>query len=355
MFNRFKALLVTICSILVFTATPTYAFQMSTSSENNTVFDFAKDKTIDDNYAVFGNTLNLKGTVVGDLVSFGNEISVDGTTNGNILGASNMFEINGKVDRDVFVAGNGITISKDAVINGDLFVAGNSIQIDGEVKGMVYSGSSNLVVNGKVGKGIKAGVSDFTLGPDSVVNGNIVYYSDKQANISSTSKHTGTIEFKQSSKEWSTPSMTKRVTDGFYSMLSILVVAILLILIMPRKMEMWTNHIKDSFWKSFGLGFVFLFILPILIFILLITMIGIPLSIILTGFYILAIYISKIIFANFLGNAIVKSNWNAIWKITLGIFVLSILNLIPIVGPIIGFIALTTGLGAISLGLIAKK
>lgn len=105
--------------------------------------------------------------------------------------------------------------------------------------------------------------------------------------------------------------------------------------------------------KGLGFGFLALILTPIILVLLMMTVIGIPLSFILLSLYIISIYISKIIVSTLIGFFFQKkfnlSNVQTFWLFLLGLITLSILGIIPIVGWIFGLVLASFGLGSIVL------
>src|SRR5699024_3972858 len=146
---------------------------------------------------------------------------------------------------------------------------------------------------------------------------------------------------------------------------SILAALVVWLVIRLFRKSFWNNiaeKILTKPLKTFGFGLLALFLTPLLIGFLMITVIGIPLSFILLVFYIISIYILKIII--YISKIIVSifiafwfqrkydwSNAKVFWPFLLSLILLSILIAIPFVGWIIRFIIVGFGLGSIVLSL----
>ncbi|OGD67826.1 hypothetical protein A3F08_01535 [Candidatus Berkelbacteria bacterium RIFCSPHIGHO2_12_FULL_36_9] len=357
MFKKLKSLVIAGCLLaLVFgTAVSASAFQLVTGQDDDPNVTLEKDKIADDNYAAFGNSIRIDGSVGGDLITAGNQIEINGDVDANVFAGSNSVILNSKIRRDFIVGANDVKISKQAVIGGNLYVGSANVVIDGEVKGTVYAGTGSLTINGKVGKEIKANVGLLKLGPTSEVNGDISYTSDKKAVVSKGAKYTGKLEQKETPKGLAKVNLKESALDSLMSLLSAILVVILLILLFPKKLESLNSYLELNFWRSLGFGFLALIAIPILTVILFLTIIGVPLGLITLGIFILMIYLSKIICAYYFGNIISKGSWSPIWSCVLGLVILAALSLVPIINGIVGFIALLVGLGAMTMLMFEKK
>lgn len=102
-----------------------------------------------------------------------------------------------------------------------------------------------------------------------------------------------------------------------------------------------------------GLGLLFLIVAPITTFILLITIIGIPLAMALLFTYFFFIYLAKIFISLVLGEKLLgyfNKEYNPYLVLLIGLFLYLILTSIPVVGWLITFVSVLIGMGAILLG-----
>jgi len=99
-----------------------------------------------------------------------------------------------------------------------------------------------------------------------------------------------------------------------------------------------------------------LLLTPIIVFILLITIIGLPLAFITFGLWLIAIYLSKILVGILVGRSLLNNFWLAkkdslILAMVIGIIVSYLIFAIPFIGWIIALLAVLWGLGGIMLAL----
>ena len=106
--------------------------------------------------------------------------------------------------------------------------------------------------------------------------------------------------------------------------------------------------------KTLGVGFLTLVVTPLLIILAMVTVIGIPLGMLMGIVYWVAMYLSKIIVAVFIGQWLAKRfKWpelhKGVWYVLLGLVILALLNMIPFVKFIVGLLTVVAGLGALIL------
>ncbi|MEG0476023.1 MAG: hypothetical protein RR548_10025, partial [Carnobacterium sp.] len=150
-----------------------------------------------------------------------------------------------------------------------------------------------------------------------------------------------------------------------------LLMKILFSIIAPLVVWLFVRWIRPEFWPNvaekiavsplrvLGFGALAVVLIPIVSILLMITVIGIPLSFILLALYGVAFYVSKIIFSVFIGFWFQKrfnwSNARAFWLFLLGLIILSILGAIPIIGMIVGLVIAFFGMGSIVLSLLEGR
>ena len=101
------------------------------------------------------------------------------------------------------------------------------------------------------------------------------------------------------------------------------------------------------------MGLLFLIITPIVAVLLLITIIGIPLSLIIFIIYIISLYISRIYVGFWVGQYVLKKlkieTRFKVLTMASGLLIVLIGTNLPIIGIFIHFVVLLLGLGAIAL------
>ena len=107
---------------------------------------------------------------------------------------------------------------------------------------------------------------------------------------------------------------------------------------------------------SFGWGIIALLLTPIIVVILLITIIGIPLSLILLALWLVALCLSKILAGILVGRSLLNNYWpkkkdSLISAMIIGIVIAYLIFSLPIIGGFISLLAMLWGLGGIMLSL----
>jgi len=316
-------------------------------------------ETIQDNLYMAGGNLNLMGTVDGDLIVAGGTINILGTVTGDVLAAGGTINISGQVGGDIRAVGgtimiNGQTSGEVVLTGGDLSVANGA-----SIGKNAYLIGGKISMDGLVGKNLEIRSSKIALGSTAKIAGNFNYYSQKEADIVSGAKINGDVIFH--------PEQIKKPTYAhkfpwlafitFWWLVGIAGATILAWLLY----YLWTNESKDMIATAMSSpgrellrGFILLFMIPITTIICLITVIGLPLAIMSSFFFIaltvLAAAVSGLLTASLIARFLFKKkeaglNW---WLIFLGVLALAIIKLIPLVGWIISFLIYLTAFGLLT-------
>jgi hypothetical protein len=326
-----------------------------------------KDQVINDDLYFAGNSITVDGTINGDLIAAGADIRISGTINGGLIAAAGNIIVNGKVTDDIRVAGGTVEIGgsvgdnalmfagnlisgKDASIGRDLTIGVGNAIIDGTVKGNINGGGGNVELTGTTKGNVTLDLdNDFKLSPGAKIEGNLEYTSPKQAEIAGIVN--GKTMYKE--KPVKEKSAESNITGEILGYFWLLLIGILCFTLVPSVSQKISDNISVNPLKNILWGILLLIATPILAIILLITVIGIPLSLILVAVYIVEIYISRIFVGYWIGQYILKKlSWKSGYKVlvlALGLLVVFIGINMPILGTFVHFVIIILGLGALVL------
>jgi len=342
--KKIAILIVLSIAIVGFLSSNAKAFTTIKADESGNV-TVEGNETINDNVATAGNIVIIRGTIDDDLFVAGQDIKIEGDVNGSLFAIGNQIEIAGIVGKDTMVAGNIIDISKSSTITRDLFAAGNMVTVSGPVGRNAYFGTSNLTINSIINGNVLASFSDINLSGGQIL-GKLTYSAEKSINID-PALVTGGITFNEIvTKE--TPK-NEQVMSWLMRLLTAIVIGIVFVLIVPKWTKNISEQINKNLFKSMGIGLLILIVAPIISLLLLITVVGIPLSIITMVIYFMLMYLAKFWVAYCLGSYIGKDKLNPMISMTIGILILYLIFAIPFIGGFAGFIVLLLGIGGVYL------
>lgn len=371
--KRLLFLLVLIFSVLIF---PAVSFaQNNFNSGNNVVL--SSDQTINRDYFASGSDILVNGTVNGDayfaggnttingkingdLLSVGGNININGEVAGSIRAAGGNIIINGKIGRNVSIAGGSINIHPSSEIAGSMTAAGGNINVLGPIGKDVNIAGGQVNIDNSVGGDIAAGIGQLTLSPNAKVDGNINYWSNNKASLSSQSTVSGKItqHIPPQRQKMQTPQAAKATLAAFVAafkimgFLSALLIGFILIKVFPVFVSKTSNEISGNLLLTLAVGFIALAATPFLFILLLATVIGIPIAFLYVIAVVFDLWFAKIFVSLAIGlytSKRVEHKWNMHLALFLGLLIYYIIGIIPVIGWLFDLLAGLAGFGAIIL------
>lgn len=295
---------------------------------------------IDGDLFVAAQSVTINGTVEGSIFTASQNVAINDIIENNIYSAGATLNINANTKGSAFLAGESIYLEEDALIESDVFIGGNHIEQNGVINNNLISSSESLSVNG-------------------VIGGDLHYRSNEKVNLLNDAVIEGETKWRQIEPKTETNFYIPTFIKVLFSILSALVVWLVIRLLHRTFLVNFANNILQKPLKTFGFGFLSLILVPFIIFILLLTVIGIPLSLITLAVFSISLYVSKIIVAVSSAHLFqIKFGWSKgkiFWIFLLSLIILSLLVMIPFIGWLIRFVIFAFGLGAIVLSLTKKR
>lgn len=307
------------------------------------------DTIIDGNAFAFGNNITISGEIGGDVFAFGGNVTVSDKAyvHGSVFVFSQNFVMNG-ICYDIYSASESFTLGESAIVARDIRVGADKVYISGHIKRDAYISTNELV---------------FPENASALITGNLNYSSDSEFTINEKVVG-GNINYTPEVSEEA--SMSERIvsyaTHILSTLLYSLVIVLLTIWMAPKFKEKSSIILKKQSPLSFGVGILSLITIIVGSFILLFVTngLGIGISIAAITILVLALTISKTIFsmacAKLVSTKINKDNhFIFIGMSLLFVLVISLIELIPYIGGLVGFIVTMIGLGILLLNLISRK
>ncbi len=342
------------------------------AAEKDQVVFLPKNETVTHDYFASGGSIDIEGTVNGDVYVAGGNILVNGRVNGDVLAAGGQVTIrgevqnvrvaggqvviDGKVNGNITAAGGNITITDAAVVSGSLVGAGGQYNILGPIGKTVSLAAGQVTIGNSVGSDVWISGQHITFTPQAKVNGNVAYVSNQKAAIENGASISGKLN--QSfppEKERPEPSLFAafaglRLAFSLISFLVSLVVGLLLLSLTPVYVGRVLEHIARHPWQSLVIGVVAWILTPLVVFILLITLIGIPFAVLVGIVIAILSYIGSIIGSIVIGKWLVSrfsKRENMFIVLLVGLIIVEIVGLIPVIGWLFTTIVTGIGFGAI--------
>jgi cytoskeletal protein CcmA (bactofilin family) len=327
----------------------------------------AADETREGSTFVAGDKVRIEGTIDGDLYVAGDTVVINGSVNGDIIGFARILMISGPVQGDVravaqtirfqgTVSGSATTgseilhLEKQAAMGGDLVAGCSSANLDGLINGSLFAAAGELYLSGSVARSVNLNVGTLNVADGAAVGGNLTYVSSTEGYISPNARIDGRLLWKPEAGEAVSTAADQESpwsARGFLiSLAGILIVYWLAKKFQPQLWDRLAQPAHGRLASVAGIGLLLLISTPILAILAMITVVGIPLSIIILILYGILLYVSKLVASIYLADLLkIKYNLEQPWLWFAVLVALMLAVDIPYIGWIVSVAVLALGLG----------
>jgi len=321
----------------------------------------------DNDVLTAGREIVVRQAVRGDVAAAGADVTIDSDVAGYVLGVGRHVTLNGRIGNDLWaagetvevasaignnamIAGRTVALHSDSSVAGNARLAGNTVRSEGRVTHNLQVAGRTVSIGGDVGGNVSARGERITVLPTAVIRGNFIVESPRPPEISPDAQILGTVRH-----EAADPRGGWMTWSGFWmwSFLALFVLGAATFFFAPVWPRDVGGMLRARPGTSLLAGIALLFLVPVAILVLAITMVGIPLAVVALGLYIALLLLSAAVVSYRLGDWIlarIGRPWMSRWlPLTVGVLALSLLVSLPNVGLVVGLVAMTWGAGAIFL------
>ena len=323
------------------------------ANEITNFYSDAKDnvefnENVEGDSALAGNIVDVIGNIDGIGFIAGNTVNIDGSLEYGFA-AGNEVNITGHIAKSLYLAGNTINFADNSSVGRDIKIVGQKINLAGKLERHVdVIGTKITMKSGTTVYGdVNLDANNIVVEDNVTIHGTLSYNENANATISDNTMITD-IE-KLATVEESNGIDANAVLS---SIVNLVIVFLVISILLPQTIEKTSNlYKKPSFGlyvRNIGAGILILICIPLIAMLLLLSNIGIALGLILAALYVIALYLAYIYSGFLVGEIllikVLKLKVNKYLSGIIGIIILKLLTLIPILGTIIGFLAITLGL-----------
>lgn len=310
------------------------------------------DGTVNGDAWLAGNTIHVTGIVSGNLYAAGSEVVIDGVVHGNAHIMGSKVTVNGTIEGVLYTAGSQITISKTAHVGGGMVAAGSLIEDNGTIGGQVYAYGNEVKINGPINGNVTLHASQIELTDQAQIAGDLRYDQNAKTTIANDKLISGSVTKIEAPVNKSNPILD-RLQSLVFGLLAGLLLGLVIVSILPGSSVAVADFIQAKPGQSVLAGLGFLIVVPIVAVLVLVTTIGLTLAAVVGMTYLSVLIVSQTFVGLWLGRLILKNpkpkfimNLNSL---LIGLGILSIIGLVPILGPLVGFVVVCVGSGALVL------
>jgi len=313
-------------------------------------------ETSNDLFAI-ASTIDLNGIFHGDTWGCGDTISTRGIFRNDLRLMSRTAQVSGTLYGSLLAAGNTVKIERTAILHEDLLCLGENVVMEGSVDGNVRIMAQRVTLGGRIGGDVLIAAQDIVVLPGTILNGNLTYTAPNELvlppSVTLGGELTRTFEAVPARQIFKS-NLMGHFLFGFAA----LITGLVFMGLFPRYSGGAAGALRKSRGICMLIGFAALFMLPVTAFLLLFTLIGTPLSILLFLFYLILLYLSKIIVGLWIGSAILRrkefSKRTMAGPLALGLLIIYALTSFAAASLLINILIIIFGLGALLLALFKK-
>lgn len=286
-----------------------------------------------------GGQMRIMSVIIGDAYIGGGQVDFEGSVEQDLVIAGGKVTVSGRVGKNLIIVGGQVKIEDTAMIGGYVLAAGGEVLVNGQVAGPVRAATGKLVVGEMafIGGDLEADVEQGTVSESAQILG------EQRVKIHK-------VETPRASESAKSSMRGLAAIGRIVHFLSKLVTLLVLVALAGKLMAP-AGVLLSKFWTTLGWGSVVAIVTPFAIMILMMSVVGIPLSFIMVGVYMLAMYLSSLAVAMAIGNIISKNEWLPVKNIYLlsiiGLILVSVVTGIPYIGWLVSVIICFLGLGII--------
>jgi hypothetical protein len=309
-----------------------------------------------------GGHVSTASEVKGDLVAVGGEVSVGGAIGDDLYAAGGSVQFDAIVNGNARVAGGDINVGPATIVAGGVSLTGGQIVFEGVAQKYLQASGGSVRLDGEVIGDAEIRAKELVIGPSARIGGRLIYHGPSEPTVPEGAVISGGIEFHEQDVGRYLHDVQPEVRDAatglgtFLWFLGVFVAGALFVLLLPGFTSEAAAAIGRKPLPSLGLGLAILLCVPFVAVVLLITIIGIPVALLLMSLYLLVLFLGWITAALFVAQRglaalrpgrPVTRGWQLL-ALLLGLVVLWLLRQVPLVGGLIGFVALLAGIGALT-------
>ena len=342
--------------LLVLAALPgVVAAQAADSTRAGGTVTVDEGETVDGNFVATGGTVVVAGRVTGDAEVTAGTVIVTrtGVVEGDLRAFAGSVILEGDVGGDASIAAGSLLVREGAIVAGALEAAAGDVRVNGRVDGDARFAGETV-----------------TLGPSAVVGGGVEYdaetfTADPDARVAGTVTRTDDVAF---ASDFGAPGFVggfdvpsgAAIPRGFFAAWGLVVnllVGAAAVALLPRFTAEVTDAGLENTLKSGGVGLLAVIAVPVLLVVLLVTIVGIPLSLVGALAFALVLWLTAVYGSLILGTWLLslvdrESVWGAL---VLGLVAFTALEFVPFVGELLQLVLVLVGLGAFVLAANARR
>lgn len=311
--------------------------------------------TINGSLIAVGNTITVSGLVTRDVNATGTNIAVPGEVQGSARLAGSQVTVSGKIDGDLIAAGSMLTLTGQGSVGRDVLAAGSTVAFIGPIARNVKVAGSDVTFSGPVGGNVTAYDTTLKLDTGAAIQGNLQYTSNQNVSIAGGAAVTGSTQRFTPSNG---PTIGSYLLGWIQTLVGFFLLGLLVIFLVPRFNTRAVDAYRKAPWSRLAVGLSVLMVVPVVAvaaFVLGLFVGGWWLAFFLMAGYMLALALGFTLVGEMVGRFTLERlgqrNVHALVALLIGLVILLVVSSIPVIGWLVGLLAVIYGIGAVIMAL----
>jgi cytoskeletal protein CcmA (bactofilin family) len=307
----------------------------------------------EDVYAV-GREIAFTGRALRPLWMMAQSGVVDGDAEDDVRAlAVDSLAVRGHVRRNLGAIASRVSLMPSSRIDGEAVLVADHVLVQGVVSGKLYAVANKVTLDGLFYGRLRVIAREIIVMPGTRIDGDLVYTSPKELFLPNQVKVSGRLVRADLDLDinLSPPNPQQMVLLQMYFFLAAWMAGLVAVAVFPRFMTHAAHWGTRSPMACALAGVAVLLGLPMATIAAAFTIIGIPLALMLAGWYFLLVYASKFVVALMLGALIFRrgtpSFTHTVMVMSTGLLAVYIAIGVPVVGPWAGMAVQLLGAGAL--------
>ena len=302
-----------------------------------------------------GGTLIIDGSIQSDLMLVGGDVTVSASIGDDLRIMAGSTLLKSTIGGDLLFAGGQLSLSPDNRVGGEAWLAGGQLDLGGQFGSDLHAAGGKIVLSGHVVGDVRLEADSIRIESGTRIDGRLTYLSPVEATVAPDVIVQGGIVYE------SRDIANHDKAPGGFLYFTLLVAALVFYRLFANYTLAVNELLRQDYWPSLGIGLAAVLLLPFVAIIFMSVIIGLWL-----GLMLLAVYALALLCGFFLGMfysamtlaRLIRFDLNTrirqLSAIVVVYIILWLLQFVPMVGGLTGFIILLSGLGAGSRVLYRK-
>lgn len=306
--------------------------------------------TVQGDLIAAASTIRVPGRVAGNVIVMAQRVDLSGATEGSLRAAAQMVDVSGSVGRNANLAAQHVTVTPEARFGRDLHAAAQRVTLDGDVEGRAGVAANAATVGGTVARNLRFEGRTLALEPGARVGGDLVVRSQRPVEIAPGAVVTGDVTRLAPRPEPAPAARTIALASNLLMAVALFVTGAIGLAIAPRFFRTAADMLDEQPGWSALWGLIALIVVPAAALLVALCVIGLPLSLVALAAWTVALLLSSIPVALFIGRHVsawvMRGRTLSPWaNLALGLLILAVLLSIPFINGLTMLAVAILGLG----------